>query len=105
MSHDRIVGRKARRSLRVGKPEPERVIEWVPGDRGKPAVPHQVRIERRVRRKRRAPLVAGTLAMGSDDIVVLDADRDRLRVTEGTARRMATAAGVVVVKPPQRVEP
>jgi hypothetical protein len=43
--------------------------------------------------------------MGSDEAVVLDADRDRLRVAEPVGRRMAAAAGVVGMQGVQRIEP
>src|SRR6185437_7781106 len=59
----------------------------------------------RVGREWRAALVARALAIGPDDIVVLDADRDRLRVAECPARRVAAAAGIVVVETARLVEP
>jgi hypothetical protein len=36
--------------------------------------------------------------MGADDAVVVDADRNQLRVAKAVRRRVATAAGVVVVE-------
>src|SRR5262249_1897909 len=43
--------------------------------------------------------------MGPDDIVVLDADRDRLRVAECSARRVTPTACIVVVEAARLVEP
>jgi len=105
MGHDRIVGREPRRPFRQWKLESERVIERVAGGHGEPPVPHHVRIERRVGSERRAPLVTRALAVRADDIVVLDADGNRLRVAERATRRMAAAAGIVVVQPTGLVEP
>src|SRR6185436_18722189 len=103
--HDRIVWREARCSLGQRKPESERVIEWIAGDRGEATVPHLVGIERRVGREWRATLIAGARAMGPDNIVVLDADRDRLRVAECPARRVTPTASIVIVEAAQVVEP
>ena len=64
-----------------------------------------VGIERRVGREWRATLIAGARAMGPDNIVVLDADRDRLRVAECPARRVTATASIVVVEAARLVEP
>src|SRR5437773_11943138 len=105
MRHDWIVWREPRCSLGKRKLESECVIERVAGDRGEATVPHHVGIERRVGREWRATLVAGARAIGPDDIVVLDADRDRLRVAECSARRVTPTAGIVVVEAARLVEP
>ena len=47
----------------------------------------------------------GPARSGPDDAVVVDADRDRLRVAEAVRRRVAAGAGVVVVQAGDRVEP
>src|SRR6266478_6542669 len=98
MRHDRIVGREPRCSLGKRKLESERVIERIAGDRGKATVPHHVGIERRVGREWRATLVARALAIGPDNVVALDADRDRLRVAECPTWRVTPTAGMVVVE-------
>src|SRR5580765_7924572 len=98
MRHDWIVWRKPRCSLGRRKLESQRVIEGVARDRGETAIPHQIRVEGRVGRKRRAALVAGARAIRPDEIVVLDSDCDRLRIAECPARGMTAAAGIVVVK-------
>src|SRR5438094_10026939 len=105
MRHDRIVWREAGGSLGKWKLESERVIERVAGDGGEATVPHQVGIQRRIGREGRATLVARALAIGPDDIVVLDADRDRLRVAECPARRVAATTSIVVVEAARLVEP
>ena len=105
MRHDRIVWRKPRCSLGKRKAESERVVERVAGDHGEATVPHHVGIERCVGRKWRATLVTRARTIAPDDIVVLDADRDRLRVAESPARRVTPTARVVVVEAARLVEP
>ena len=43
--------------------------------------------------------------MGANEIIVLNAYRDGLRIAERTARRMTTSAGIVVVETARLVEP
>ena len=43
--------------------------------------------------------------MGADDEIVVDADRHRLRVAEAVHRRVAPAAGIVVVQAADDVKP
>jgi hypothetical protein len=102
---NRIVGSEPRRALGEREPEPLRVIERIAGNGRETAVPHQVRIERRVGREGRSALVARSRAMGTDNVVVLNSDRNGLCVAEGAARRMAAAARVVIVEPARLVEP
>ena len=93
------------RTLGVGEQEAATRVERVPGEGREPVVQHQAGEERRVEDHRRPALVPGSGAVGPDDAVRVDADRDRLRVTEAGRRRMAARACVVVVQPQDRVEP
>jgi hypothetical protein len=54
---------------------------------------------------RRSPLVSWSFAVRAHEVVVLNADRHRLRVAKTVARRVAPAAGVVLVKRVGVVEP
>ena len=92
-------------TLRRGKLESSAVIKRIVRQRGKPGIPHQVRIKRRVDGHRRAPLIARSGAVRADNAVVVDADGDGLRVAKSACGRMAAGAGVVVVQPGNRVEP
>ena len=94
-----------REPLRRWKLEAGAVVEGVARQRQKARVPHQPGIERAVDDHRRAAHVARAGTIGADHAVVLDADGDGLGVTEAVGRRVAAAAGVVVVETGQRVEP
>jgi len=60
--------------------------------------------ERGVGHHRGAALIAGTVPVGSYQIVVLDSDGDRLGVAESVGRRMAPGAGFVVMQGMNLVE-
>ena len=79
---DRIERRELGCPFRERELETSRVVEGVPRQGHKPPVPHQVRIEGRVRRGWSPPLVAGTGTISPYDIVVLDADSNRLAVAK-----------------------
>ena len=86
-----------------GEQEARAVVERVAGERREARVPHQAGIERRVDHHRRAALVARAGATRPDDAVLVDADRDRLRVAEdrssasGILRRRCRRSGRVIV--------
>src|SRR5499427_5446283 len=81
------------------------VVERVSGERGEARVPHQHGIQRRIGGQRRAALIARARPMRTDNLVVVDADRHRLRVAEAVRRRVATPTGVVVVQAADDVKP
>ena len=92
-------------SFRGREDETGAIAEWVSGQRVEARVPHQCRIESGIDRHRRAALVARSLATRSHEEVVVDADRDRLRIAEAIRWRVAAAACVVVVQALDRIEP
>src|SRR5256885_9991779 len=92
-------------SFRGREDETGAIVEWVSGQRVEARVPHQCRIESGIDRHWRAALVARSLATRSHEEVVVDADRDRLRIAEAIRWRVAAAACVVVVQTLDRIEP
>src|SRR4051794_23302437 len=99
-----VVRRKCGRALRRREPKAQRVVERIAGRRGKPPVPHQLRIESRIYNTRRAALVAGSDPAGAHYAVVLNTDRDRLGIAEAERGDMASGAGIIVVKSCDRVK-
>jgi hypothetical protein len=86
------------------KSKTQRRIERVAGDRHESGRPHQRRVEDRVRDERRTTLVARPTPIRADDIVIVDADRNRLRIAESERRGVTTGARVVVVQSEDLVE-
>jgi hypothetical protein len=79
------------------------VVERIAGYGIKPRVPHQRWIENVIDNEWCASLVAWTSAIGTYDVIIFDADGNRLRVTKAQRRRVATRAGVVVIQTEQAV--
>src|SRR5262245_22911464 len=81
-------------------------VEWKgssPGG-GKSRRPHQRRVEDRVRDRWRASLVARAVTVRPYDVVVIDADRDRLRIAESVGGPVTAGARVVAVQTEDLVE-
>lgn len=76
--------------------KPLRVIKGIAGVGGEAAVPHQFRVEGVIDDERRAPLIAGALPARTDNVIVADANGNRLRVTEAVAGGVTPGATVVV---------
>jgi hypothetical protein len=93
-----------RRPLGRRKGEARRIVEGIPGVGMEARVPHQRRVEGDVGDDRGAPLVARALPPRTDDPVVLDTDRDRLRISEPVAGQVASCTRVVVVEPEFDIE-
>src|SRR5690606_5260315 len=88
-----------------GKDEALAIVERTPRRRVEARIPHEGRVEGGVDDHGRPALVARPGAPWTDDAVVVDADRDGLRVAEAIARRVTPTARVVVVQPLDAVEP
>src|SRR2546427_7944502 len=78
MLDDRIVRRKTNRIFRRRKEEALRIVEGITGRRVEPPIPHQRREEGRIDRHRSSALVARPGAPRAHEVVVLNADGDRL---------------------------
>src|SRR5215468_8168636 len=86
------------------KQEPPRRVEGIIPGGGKSRRPHQRRVEDRVRDRWRASLVARADTVRPDDVVVIDADRDRLRIAESVCGPVTAGARVVAVQTEDLVE-
>src|SRR5450755_4209985 len=105
MADYRIMWRKPHVCFRRREQKSARIVERVPGGRGKAPVPHQVGVEGSVRCGWCPPLVAGTAPVRPHQTVILDADCDGLSVAHSVAWRVAPAACVVTMQATQYVKP
>jgi hypothetical protein len=92
VSNHGIIGRKSGKSFRWWKTEALGVVERVEAHGAEPPVPHELRKEGGIDHHRAAALIAWTGAVGADQVVVLNTDRDRLGVAEATRWRVAARA-------------
>ncbi len=105
MLHDRIVRGKRHVAFRRRKQKAARVVERIAGRRAESAVPHQLAQEHGVDDQRRAALIARSGAVRTHLVVVLNPNRDGLRVAKPVRRGMATGARVVPTERMNLVEP
>lgn len=87
-----------------GNRKPLRIIKGIARDGAKTAVPHQLGIKCSVNHGWRPALVAWAPPAWPDEVVVFDADRHGLRITEAIERRVTAGAGIVAVKTNEFIE-
>src|SRR6187200_871073 len=94
----RIVGRETGCAFRRWKQKALRVIEGITRDCAEATGPHQLWIKGGVDHRGSPALVARPLSARSNEIIVLDTDRHRLRIAEAIQRRVTTRAGVIAMQ-------
>jgi len=104
MLESRVTSREASGAFGIREDVAFGVVERISTDRTEPPIPHELRIKRGVDHRRRAPLIARACAVCADDVVVVDANRDGLRVGKTMIGRVASSAGVVAMKTKELVE-
>jgi len=90
--------------LRRREFESQRIVERIARESDESRRPHQCRVEDRVGDERCAALIAWAAASWTDDAVIVNADRHRLRVAETKGGGMATGTGVVIMQTQNFVE-
>src|SRR5215510_6799613 len=105
MVDDCIIRRELRRSFGQRERVSERIVKGISRRREESPIPHKSRIETGIGCARRPPLVAGSSSVPSNDVVILNANGNRLTVAKSVHWRIAASTSVVRVESARYVEP
>src|SRR5262245_55303682 len=105
MVDDWIIRQELCRSFGQRERVSERIIKGISRRREESPIPHQSGIETGIGCARRPPLVSRSTSVPSNDVVILNANGDRLTVATSVHWRVAASTSVVRVESARRVKP
>src|SRR5262245_35953518 len=105
MVDDWIIRRELRRSFGQRERVSKRIVKGISRWREESPIPHQSRIETGIGCARRPPLVSRSSSVPSNDVVILNANGNRLTVAKSVHWRMTASTSVVRVESTRCVEP